>query len=102
MGQSLILYIFSIFKCHSISKYDFSWGRIKTSLVGRFRAGPVSKGSGGKISLILGSQVSQRLRYCKTAEVYFTTLLWKNNRQQNGLRRYRECCIPNCTKLWWI
>jgi len=39
----------------------------------------------GAISVIFGSQVSLRVRYCKGDEVYLTTLLWQNNRRQNGL-----------------
>ena len=39
----------------------------------------------GAISIIFGSQVSWRVHYCKRDEVYFTTLLWQNNRRQNGL-----------------
>jgi len=35
---------------------------------------PVRLG-GGTISVILGSQVLLRVRYCKRDEVYFTTLL---------------------------
>ena len=40
---------------------------------------------GGAILVIFGRQVSLRVRYCKRAEVYFTTLLWQNNGRQNGL-----------------
>ena len=38
-------------------------------------AGPASKLRGGGISVILGSQVSQQLCYCKRDEVYLATLL---------------------------
>ena len=34
------------------------------------------------ISVIFSSQVSLRVHYCKRDEVYFTTLLWKNNGRQ--------------------
>jgi len=47
-------------------------------------ATPVSK-LGGASSLILGSQVSLRVHYCKRDEVYFTTLRQQNNGRQNGL-----------------
>ena len=39
----------------------------------------------GTISVIFGSQASLRLHYGKRHEVYFTTLLWQNNRWLNGL-----------------
>jgi len=38
-------------------------------------ADPTSKLRGEAISVLFGSQVSLRLRYCKRDEVYFTTLL---------------------------
>jgi len=39
------------------------------------------------ISAAFGSQVSQRLRYCKRYEVYFTfhNTAWQNKGRQNGL-----------------
>jgi len=40
---------------------------------------------GGAISVIFGSQASLRVHCCKRDEVYFTTLLWRNNGRQNGL-----------------
>jgi len=39
----------------------------------------------GRISVILGSQVSLPVHYRKKEEVYFTTLLWQNKGRQNGL-----------------
>jgi len=50
-------------------------------------AGPASKfkGGGEAISVILGSQSSLRVCYCKRDEVHFTALLWQNNGRQNGL-----------------
>jgi len=48
------------------------------------RIQPVRLGEGA-ISIIFGIQVSQRLRYCKRYEVYFTKLLWQSNGWQNGL-----------------
>jgi len=39
---------------------------------------------GGAISVIVGNQVSQRLRYCKRDEACYTTLVWQNNGRQNG------------------
>jgi len=47
-------------------------------------ADPASK-LGGAISVILCSEVSLRVHYCKRHEVDFATLLWQNNGQQNGL-----------------
>jgi len=47
-------------------------------------ADPASKFRGA-ISIIFGSHVSLRVHYCKRDEVYFTTLLWKNNGRQNSL-----------------
>jgi len=38
----------------------------------------------GAISVIFVVK-SQRLRYCRKDEVYFTTVLWQNNGWQNGL-----------------
>jgi len=40
---------------------------------------------GGCFSVKFGSQVSLRVHYCTRDEVYFTTLLWWNNRRKNGL-----------------
>jgi len=40
---------------------------------------------GAAISVIFSSHVSLRIHYCKTDEVYFTTLLWQNNGRQNDL-----------------
>jgi len=40
-------------------------------------------GLGGEILVIFGSQVSLRVHYCKSDEVYFMTLLWQNNGRQN-------------------
>ena len=48
------------------------------------RIQPVSLG--GAISVIFGSQVSSPVHYCKRDEAYFTTLLWQNNWEQNGLK----------------
>ena len=48
-------------------------------------AGPASHFRGGAISGIFASQVSVCVHYCKKDEVYFTTLLWRNNGQQNDL-----------------
>ena len=56
---------------------------------------------GREILVILSSQVSLRVHYCKRDEVYFTTLLWQNNGHQNSVI-YCECYFPNCTKSWWI
>jgi len=47
------------------------------------RIQPVSLG--GCFSVKFGSQVSLRVHYCTRGEAYFTTLLWQNNRRQNGL-----------------
>ena len=47
-------------------------------------ANPASK-LRGDISVILVSQVSQQLRYCKRDEVCFTKQLRQNNRRWNGL-----------------
>jgi len=33
-------------------------------------------------------KVSLRIHYCKKDEVYFTTLLWRNNRRRNGLVQF--------------
>ena len=48
------------------------------------RIQPASLGGGGDFRNI-GSQVSQRLPYCKRDEAYSTTMLWLNNGWQNGL-----------------
>jgi len=48
------------------------------------RADPGSK-IRGAISVVFGIQASLRVHYCKINEVYFTTLLWQSNGQQNGL-----------------
>jgi len=48
-------------------------------------ADPASKFRGGRDFRNIGSQVSQRLPYCKRDEAYFTTMLWPNNGWQNGL-----------------
>jgi len=49
-------------------------------------ADPASKFRGGRaISVIFGIQVSLRVYYFKTDEVYFTTLLWQKNGWPNSL-----------------
>ena len=40
---------------------------------------------GGAVSVIFGDHVSLRVHYYKRGEVYFTTLLWQNNKLQNRL-----------------
>jgi len=62
--------------------------------------GVYSQQAQGVISVRFGSQISWRLLYCKTDEVYITKLLWQN--MDGKMASYRECCFPNCTKLWWI
>jgi len=57
------------------------WYISLTCMQGRIQ--PISLG--GAISVTFGSQVSLRVHYSKRGEVYFTTLLWQNNGQQNGL-----------------
>ena len=54
--------------------------RQTTSKQGRIQ--PVSLG--GAISVKFGSQVLLWVHYCKTDEIYFTTLLWHKNGRQNG------------------
>jgi len=39
----------------------------------------------GAISVIFRSQISLRVHCCKKDKVHFTTLLWQNNGQKNGL-----------------
>ena len=41
---------------------------------------------GQAISVLFGTQVLCRFRYCKRDEAYFTALLWQNNGRQNSLK----------------
>ena len=59
----------------------------------------------GVISEKFGSQVSLRVHYCKKDEVYFTTLLWQNNRCQNGLisrMLFSELCKIMVNKVTFV
>jgi len=57
------------------------------------------------ISIIFGSQDSQRRRYSKRDEVHFTTLLWQSNGRQNGLisrMHFFELCEIMVDKVTFV
>jgi len=63
------------------------------------RIQPVSVG-GKAISVIFGSQVSLRIHYCKTDEVYFTVHCC-DKALDSKIALSRKHCFPNCKKSSW-
>jgi len=97
-----------------------AWGAGATTLRTAQRRIQLVKSGGGAVSAISGSQVSQRLRYCKRDDV--CTLRHRCDKTvDDRMALYREqwdifnvtkdlqyfevflvCCFPTCTKSWRI
>jgi len=61
--------------------------------------GPASK-VGGRFQLYL--VVNSNNSFATVREMKFTSRCCCDKTTDDKMALYRECCFPNCTKLWWI
>jgi len=63
------------------------------------RMQPIRLGGG---SVILGTVVKSHKGFSTATEMVYTSQHCCDKTMDGQMAFYRECCFPNCTKLWWI